>query len=205
MIRSKCPSQTKFSPNHFHVALRNQSWLPYMIFSHAYVPQDTCNCFALWFTAQPVVQFDLFWREFILRSSRLLHHKVEQQKLLKLKEQSDSTIKKLNTEIQVRQWFSILNMSHWVSSSFLWVRTYHIMTHKHISDYNGRPATIFCSSVVAFGTVQIQSETIRMKVTIKYTKLQSATTRPIDFILKCVVQRSMTLQPSNSCQRDRSS
>ena len=167
---------------------------PYEI-SHTYLPQDACNCFAVWFTAQPVVQFDLFWREFILRSSRLLHYKVEQQKLLKLKEQNDSTIKKLNTEIQVRQWFSILNMLYWVSSSFLWVRTYNIMTHKHISDYNGRPATIFCSSVVAFGTMQIQSQTIKMKVTIKYAKLQSATTRPTDPLTHW---RSMTLQPSNS-------
>ena len=62
------------------------------------------------------------------------------------------------------------------------MRTYNIMTHKHISDYNGRPATIFCSSVVAFGTMQIQSETIKMKVTIKYAKLQSATTRPTDIL-----------------------
>ena len=29
------------------------------------------------------------------------------------------------------------------------------MTHKHISDYNGRPATIFYSSVVAFGTIRV--------------------------------------------------
>ena len=46
--------------------------------------------------------------------------------------------------------------------------------------------------------MQIQSETIKMKVTIKYTKLQSATTRPTNFILNCIVERSMTLQPSNS-------
>ncbi|XP_015780116.1 PREDICTED: chromosome-associated kinesin KIF4A-like [Acropora digitifera] len=49
-------------------------------------------------------------KELEAKISGLKKKQVEQQKLLKLKEQSDSTIKKLNTEIQVRQWFSILNM-----------------------------------------------------------------------------------------------